>query len=69
MAIGSAPEIGARFRTGVWTVEEARLWRDAVGPDLLGGYGKLGFPDISKFAKFALEFPLEPFVDTPAVDG
>jgi hypothetical protein len=69
MAIGSAPEIGARFKTGVWTVEEARAWRNEVGPDLLGGYGKLAYPDRSKFKMFDAEFPLIPYVDTPAAEN
>jgi hypothetical protein len=44
MAIGSAPEIGAQFKTGVWSTEESSLWREQVGGDLLGGYAKLCYP-------------------------
>ena len=45
MAIGSAPEIGAKFSSGVMTDEERVTWYEHIrtvwGPDLLGGYGTL----------------------------
>jgi hypothetical protein len=42
MAIGSAPEIGTEFTTldGFDWVQ----WYASVGPDLMGGYGKILFP-------------------------
>jgi hypothetical protein len=65
MAIGSLPEIGAHFRTGLWTAEEMREWRELVGSDLLGGYAILGFPDREKYA--ISEFAMVPYIDTPPI--
>jgi len=61
MALGSAPEIGMRFRTGLWTAEEMRAWRKEVGSDLLGGYATLAYPNRLKYA--VSEFPLVPYTD------
>lgn len=61
MSIGSAPEIGVSFKTGLWTIEEAREWRKMVGSDLMGGYGTLAYPNRLKYAMS--EFPLVPYTD------
>lgn len=50
MAIGSQPTIGETFSTrddfdsdeALW--EWYAIWKETVGPDLLGGYAKLGYP-------------------------
>lgn len=48
MAIGSDPEIGTKFVTGVFKSETDKLaWFEQMrswGEDLLGGYGTLCFP-------------------------
>lgn len=46
MAIGSAPEIGTKFKTGLdgWLDGEAQEWRKQVGGDLLGGFATLHYP-------------------------
>lgn len=51
VAIGSQPTIGDTFSTrDDFESEEAlwewyALWREQVGPDLLGGYAKLDYPE------------------------
>lgn len=42
VSIGSTPEIGVTFST-IHGFDFAR-WRELVGDDLLGGYGRLCFP-------------------------
>jgi hypothetical protein len=43
MAIGSDPEIGAKF--GTLKDFDWKKWREYVGDDLMGGYGKIGYPE------------------------
>lgn len=56
MAIGSAPEIGVTFRRfGDMTCDEQRAWfahiRTAYGPDLLGGYATIHYPDRTRYQR------------------
>jgi hypothetical protein len=60
MAIGSAPEIGTKFRKGLWTREEANAWRAEIGDDGVGGYATLAYADRQKYA--VSEFPLVPYI-------
>lgn len=53
MAIGSDPEIGVEFtRWGDMTEEQRNAWfkymREAYGPDLMGGYGRVIYIDRSQ---------------------
>lgn len=50
MAIGSAPEIGVTFRRwGLMNETERRDWfrfmREQFGPDGVGGYGTIVYPE------------------------
>lgn len=65
MAIGSAPEIGIKFKNGLWTREEANDWHAAIGDDGVGGYATLVYPDRDKY--LVSEFPLVPYIDTPPI--
>ena len=62
MAIGSAPEIGVEFQIfGKMTPEHQQEWfrhmREVYGPNLLGGYATLAFPQ-----KLSGDEPLPPML-------
>lgn len=61
MAIGSAPEIGTRFKNGLWTRQESTAWHESVGPDGVGGYAKIAYADRTKY--LISEFPLVPYLE------
>jgi len=62
MAIGSAPEIGVRF-VGIDGFDWGH-WCRVVGEDLMGGYGKICWPDPERMAKISQEW-----LDNPESGG